>query len=470
MIARILDSHGVGSATSAIHYIAGEQDHKGESRDDVIHLFGDGQLVIDVTEAMSCKHRYLSSILSFTKEESARLSVDQVRELAESFAEHHAHPFGTNNIAGCAYLHIQDGRYDVHLVQAQHDFESGKRVDLYLDQLGDTQRIADWQDVQNFEHDLDDPRDPARQRLTKERIQEAENRKEMRSLVNARLERMHYNSELKSRADVCQELESLGFVIARQTKSSISISSPDLKQNIRLTGAIYHESYAGITDSRRAIEESQRRTREDRQKQYDAARTRLEQANKKRTARLSKKLKIDLAGRLQETYGNAGAERPDDFYSDDRSLSESRDKYCDSPDAVGIDQCEFICTDELQDDGISGAHLRNSSGEQHSESPRRSVHGQSEVTDGITPSNHEIPDPVSPAGRDQHHAESMRRVSASSRSLELASQRFGRTGDSERPGSKTTRGSLVSAIERVARSVARWIGRLTGDSGRFTPS
>jgi len=164
VIARILDGHGVGIATAAILYIAGDLNHKGESRDDVVHLFGDGQLVIDVTEAMTCKHRYLSSVLSFTKDESDRLNMDDIHELAKSFSEHHAHPFGTNNIVGCAYLHIQDGRYDVHLVQAQYDMESGKRVDLYLDQFGDTKRIGDWQDIQNFEHNLDDPRDPARLR------------------------------------------------------------------------------------------------------------------------------------------------------------------------------------------------------------------------------------------------------------------------------------------------------------------
>jgi len=471
MIACILESHGIGAATGAIHYIAGELDHKGEARDEVVHLFGDGQMVIDVTEAMTSKHRYLSSVLSFTKEESERLDMDEIRELAEEFANHHAHPFGTNNIAGCAYLHVQNGRYDMHLVQAQYDFESGKRVDLYLDQFWDTQRIADWQDIQNFEHNLDDPRDPARQRLTKERIQEAKNRKEMRSFINTRLESTHINGEVTSRADVCGELESMGFVIARQTKSSISITSPDLKQNIRLSGAIYHESYAGIKGSRRAIEESQRRTSEDRQKQYDTARTRLEQSNKKRTKRLSKKLNIELAERLQESHGRPEMERPDDLHAVYTELRDSHDNNFVKHEAVEFHQSKSICIEELSDNDLPRKGLRDSACGEGFENQRWSIHDQGEIKDGNAPSYNKITNPFAILSRNQLHAATMRRVSQSSQSLRRASQQLGGTGGSERPTVPTTRRNLIGAIEQIAKGISRWIGRLTGGgSGGFRPS
>jgi len=60
MIAKIVSGHGTGSAAPAIHYITGEKDHNGNVRDEVIHLFGDGQQIIDLTESMTCKHTYLS--------------------------------------------------------------------------------------------------------------------------------------------------------------------------------------------------------------------------------------------------------------------------------------------------------------------------------------------------------------------------------------------------------------------------
>jgi len=465
MIARILDGHGVGSASAAIYYIAGDLNHNGEARDEVVHLFGDGQLVIDTTEAMTCKHRYLSSILSFTKEESDGLGIDEVRELAESFSEHHAYPFGTNNIVGCAYLHIQEGRYDIHLVQAQYDMESGKRVDLYLDQFGDTKRIGDWQDIQNFEHKLDDPRDPARQRLTKERIQEAGNRKEMRTLINTRLERMHNNREISSRTDVCQELKSVGFVIARQTKSSISITSPDLKQNIRLTGAIYHESYGGIKDSRRAIDQSERSTCEDRQKQYESARTRLEQSNKKRTERLSKKLNIELTERLQESYGGAEMERLDDLHS---VLTEHRHSHHNDwvePETTGIHQWESIYIDGLSDNDLPRANLRIGARGKSPGKQRWSIHDQGEIKDGNAPSYNKITNPFAILSRNQLHAATMRRVSQSRQSIKRASQRLGGTGDSERSTDSTTRRNIIGAIEQTAKGIARWISGLTGCGG-----
>jgi len=465
MIARILEDHGIGSAREAIHYIAGELDHKGEARDEVVHLFGDGQMIIDVTEAMTSKHRYLSSVLSFTKEESERLDMDEIRELAEEFANHHAHPFGTNNIAGCAYLHVQDGRYDMHLVQAQYDFESAKRVDLYLDQFWDTQRIADWQDIQNFEHNLDDPRDPARQRLTKERIQEAKNRKEMRSFINTHLESTHINGEVTSRADVCGELESLGFVIARQTKSSISITSPDLKQNIRLSGAIYHESYGGIKDSQRAIEESQRRTSEDRQKQYDTARTRLEQSNKKRTKRLSKKLNIELAERLQESHGRPEMERLYDPHVVYTQLRGSPDNDSVKHEAIEFHQGESICIDGLSDNDLPRGNLRVGARESSPEHQRWSIHDQGEIKDGNAPSYNKITNPFATLSRNQLHAATMRRVSQSSQSLKRAGQRLDRTGDPERPTDSTTRRNIIGAIEQIAKGIARWIGGLTGCGG-----
>jgi len=468
MIARILDGHGIGSAEAAIHYIAGDLNHKGEARDKVIHLFGDGQLVIDVTEAMTCKHRYLSSVLSFTKEESERLDMDDIRELAEQFSNHHAHPFGTNNIADCAYLHIQDGRYDVHLVQAQYDMESGKRVDLYLDNLWDTKRIADWQDIKTFEYKLDDPRDPARQRLTKERIQEAKNRKEMRSFINMALEQAHLNGEINSQDNVCQQLESLGFTIARQTKSSISVTSPDLKKNIRLTGAIYRESYAGIKDSQRAIEESQRRAREDRREQYNKAKKRLEQSNQKRTERLSKKLKINLTERLQEAGGNTGEEGPDDLHTIFNELNSPHDTYITEFDRDRTCQDGLPSTQRLSNKDVTRENLRNNTAGEIYPNQRWSVSGQGGVNDDNAPSYNQITNAFAILSRTQLHAATMRKISQSNQSIERAGQRLEPTDDSQRPTGSTTRGSLVSAIERIAKGIAQWVEELTS-ARNYTP-
>jgi len=222
------------------------------------------------------------------------LNLDDIKQLAESFAAHHADPMGVEAIAGCSELHVENGRYDVHLVQVQMDMESGKRIDLYLDSCGDTQRIADWQDCKNYELKLDDPRDPSRMRLTNDKVRESTDREEMRKLVNNHLEQQTINGTLTSRSDVLHELQSLGFEIKRQNKKTISIKSPDLNQNIRLTGAIFHESFTGIEGVRGTIEAGQGRGGDDYRRQYEAAQARLAESNQKRIKRISKKLHIDF--------------------------------------------------------------------------------------------------------------------------------------------------------------------------------
>jgi hypothetical protein len=449
MIAKIIAGHGTGSAAPAIHYIAGKNNHKGKPRDDVIHLFGDGQQLIDLTEAMTCKHTYLSSVLSFTKEESARLSVDAIRQLAESFAAHHADPMGDSAIAGCAYLHREGGRYDVHLVQAQFDLESGKRVDLYLDSCGDTQRIADWQDCKNYELKLDDPRDPSRMRLTNDKIREAPKREEMRQLVNQHLLQRTIDGELTNRADVIHELKSLGFEIKRLTNQTISIRSPDLKQNIRLTGRIFNESFAGIEGIRETVEAGQRRSEEDYRNQYESARTRLAASNERRAERISKKLNVSFENRTARSPESHSLEPMADLDSIGRQLSAARRNRL-----VGYPEDQRInadhSDDSLSNQPISGEELCHRPASQCDAGQEWQLLDQTQLT-GVTheTTDNKIPDHRANDARTDRHAATMRGLSACSQHIEQASQRIGCTGASGESAFGSARRKVVAAIERL---------------------
>jgi len=455
MIVKIVSGHGTGSAAPAIHYIAGEVDHKGEKRDDVIHLFGDGQQVIDLTESMTCKHTYLSSVLSFTQEESDRLKLDDIRNLAESFAAHHAEPMGVEAIAGCAYLHVEDGRYDLHLVQVQMDMESGKRVDLYLDSCGDTQRIADWQDCKNYELKLDDPRDLSRIRLTNDKVRESKDRKEMRKLVNNHLEQQTLTGALTSRADVICELQSLGFEIMRQNKKTISIKSPDLNQNIRLTGAIYSESFTGIEGVRETIEAGQRRSEEDYRQQYETARTRLAESNEKRTARISKKLKIDLEARLQRTPQSHSPTTMANLDSIGRSLSIAR-RGRNLVGAEGQHPDPHGNAGELPNAAISGQAIRHRPAIEHTHRQERQLLDKTQIEgDHHESTFDQIPNYRAYVRRTKRHPETMCRLSTGSREIEQASQRIGTIGNSGGSVFDRARKATIEAIERFASYLER---------------
>jgi len=450
MIAKIVSGHGTGSAASAIRYVSGDTDHKGNKRDEVVHLFGDGQQIIDLTESMTCKHTYLSSVLSFAKEESAHLSLDTIHNLAAEFAKHHAEPMGINSIAGCAYLHIEDGRYDVHLIQAQLDMESGKRVDLYLDSCGDTQRIADWQDCKNYELKLDDPRDPSRMRLTNDKVRESKNREEMRAMVNKHLLQKVIDGETNNRVDVVTELQTLGFEVMRQNKKSISIKSPDLNQNIRLTGVIFNESFTGIEGIESTVAEGKRRNQADHERQYESAYNRLASSNKKRTERISKKLNINLEERSIRTQGfdfqdftpihySCGYWLPDTWRSWD--MGNPGSQYA-NQNGNAID---------LPDSTLPRAELRHRAEGERNDRQQRQLLDKSPIEgENHATSNHEIPNYRTNDERTKHHAGTMRGLSACSQEIEQASQGIGIAGATGGSMFGSARRTIVAAIECIS--------------------
>jgi len=478
MIAKIISNHGTGSAEEALRYTAGEYNHKGEKRDAVIHLFGDGQTVIDLTKSMRCKHTYLSSVLSFTKEEAARLSIPKIKRIAEGFAEHHAGGVGVASIAGCAYLHVENERYDVHLIQAQLDLQTGKRVDLYLDTCGDTQRIADFQDIKNYEFKLDDPRDPARQRLSSDKVREIKSREELRTKILNQLEQKHINGAINSRSDVCIHLESLGFTIARQTKNFISIKSSQFNKNFRLTGEIFNESYAGINGSREAIEASARRRKADYRQQYESACKRLTESNQKRDQRISKKLKVNLKARsfgLQQSDKTKTNNDLDSILSELSFTGRSRKlvsiQHGNIPEAGSNEQ--------FPDNPASKQNLRNHSTDEGTQSPEWELPHPTRLT-GETYEHtvYKVPSPRTHAKRAKRHAKAMHGLSESSRNIEQAGKHFGLPGFSGRAAFSRTREKTYASIERFSnllKNVALKLKKLLpgcrierGSSG-FTP-
>jgi len=478
MIAKIISNHGTGSAEGGIRYIASEYNHKGEKRGAAIHLFGDSQAVIDVTKSMRCKHRYLSSVLSFTKEETARLSITKVKQIAQDFAEHHAGVLGIAAIAGCAYLHVEDGKYDIHLIQAQLDLETGKRIDLYLDVCGDTQRIAYFQDIKNYELKLDDPRDPARQRLTSNKVREIKSREELRKIVLNQLEQQHINGGINSRADVCNNLELLGFTITRQTKSSISIKAPGFQKNFRLKGEIFNESYSGIDGSREAIKESARRRKTNYRQQYESSRQRLEESNKKRDQRISKKLKLDLEARSFGLQQSDKTKTNHDLGSIFAELSPGGlNRHLVSIQHGYIP--ETGRNEQLPNNTISEQDIRNYPSGESTQSPEWELPHRTQLT-GETHERtiYKVPSPRTHVARAKRHAKAMLGLSESSRDVEQASKHFGLPSLPGRTAFNRTREKTFASIERISNHIKNFALKLAksistlsrrGGSGGFTP-
>jgi len=247
MIAKIL-RNGDSDASKCIKYIEGGHDHKGDSRDRCVNLYGDSRMLLSVIKVMTRKWRYLSSTISFTKEESQRLSDDEILDLAFSFAKHLFVGTLLSNIPTVIQLHEHDGTIDVHIVQARYDTSIGKSFEPFVLKRGDLERLRLWQDLQIMENNkLDDPRETLRIRLVNppSRKLPKDKRRVVKSIQKDIL------SDFKSgcihnRDDVIKTIEDLGFTIKVKYLDSIVIQLADDLLGIKLKGAVYHESFKSI--------------------------------------------------------------------------------------------------------------------------------------------------------------------------------------------------------------------------------
>ncbi|PAP50783.1 relaxase, partial [Salmonella enterica subsp. enterica serovar Typhimurium] len=98
----------------------------------------------------------------------------------------------------------------------------------------DRPRVNAWQTLTNDRLGLCDPNDPERRReLTPGRDLPKNSQKAAES-ITAGLSHLAMQGLVRNRQDVINVLVSAGMTIARETKSSISIASPDGGKNLRL--------------------------------------------------------------------------------------------------------------------------------------------------------------------------------------------------------------------------------------------
>nr|WP_275973005.1 relaxase/mobilization nuclease domain-containing protein [Rosenbergiella epipactidis] len=138
--------------------------------------------------------------------------------------------------------HQDKGRLELNFVIPNIELHSGKRLQPYYDRA-DRPRVNAWQTLTNDRLGLSDPNDPERRReLTPGRDLPKNSQKAAES-ITAGLSNLAMQGLIRNRQDVITTLESAGMTIARETKSSISIASPDGGKNLRLKGALYERDF-----------------------------------------------------------------------------------------------------------------------------------------------------------------------------------------------------------------------------------
>lgn len=229
------NSRGAGSGSGPVDYLLGKE----RNREQAKTLRGDPERVKTLIDTCDFARTYTSGVLSFEEKDLPDADKQQLMDELEQTLL----PGLDKDQYSILWVEHQDkGRLELNFVIPNIELHSGKRLQPYYDRA-DRPRVNAWQTLTNDRLGLSDPNDPERRReLTPGRDLPKNNQKAAES-ITAGLSHLAMQGLVRNSQDVINVLESAGMTIARETKSSISIASPDGGKNLRLKGALYERDF-----------------------------------------------------------------------------------------------------------------------------------------------------------------------------------------------------------------------------------
>ena len=266
---------GKGSGSGPLNYLLGSN----KPREGAKVLYGNPKLTEQLINATPYKQKYKSGVLSFT-EDANQFSDEQKKDIMQRFEDTLFIGLETDQYDILWIEHTdKDGRLELNFVIPCQELRSGKSLQPFYAQA-DLTRVNAFKNIINKEYELTDPNEPERKRLINPYINnaprptpyDAKQKKKheddeiikdpadtyaLKAAIDRKvLERMK-KGMLNNRTSVLHLLENLGLAIERTTKSSISISHPAMKRNIRLKGAVYEEGFRSLEQRPHIIEDLQ---------------------------------------------------------------------------------------------------------------------------------------------------------------------------------------------------------------------
>lgn len=239
MIVQVFN-RGSGGGSGPVNYLLG----KGLDREGATLLRGDPEQVKELINSSRYAKKYTSGVLSFQEE---NLPEKDKQALMDSFEKALLSGLEKDQYSILWVEHRDKDRLELNFVVPNVELQTGKRLQPYYDKA-DRPRINAWKDIQNITYGLHDPNDPAnKQTLTRPKDLPRDKEAALEAINNGLLN-LAQSGEVKSRDDVVKALTGAGFIVARQTKNSISIVDPDGGKNIRLKGALYEQNFRFSTD------------------------------------------------------------------------------------------------------------------------------------------------------------------------------------------------------------------------------
>lgn len=258
---------GSGGGSGPIDYLLGKnRDRKGATL-----LRGNPEQTKRLIDSAGFSRNYTSIVLSFEEKE---ISPELRERCLNEFEEVLFPGLDVSQYSTLWVEHRDKGRIELNCLIANVELHSGKRLQPYYHKA-DSARVDAWKTIINAEHNLSDPSDPAKKQLHTVASALPRDKKALAEALTRGLTEQARAGKIISRSDVVEALEAIGLEVVRQTKSSISIKSPDGGQNIRLKGALYEQDFRVGADIGEALERGSREFRCDATRRTTEARERL---------------------------------------------------------------------------------------------------------------------------------------------------------------------------------------------------
>lgn len=276
--------HGQGSGSGPINYLLGSD----RQRADAKVLYGDPMMTEQLINATPFKQKYKSGVLSFT-ELADQITDKQKKDIMQRFEEtlfvglepdqydilwiEHRDKDKKYEVDKDGKKIIGSetgGRLELNFVIPCQELRSGKSLQPFF-AGADLVRVDALKNIINHEYKLTNPDDPIRKRNVNPYVDNAprpspfdvqnkEAAKEtddeiiknppshhlLKEAVDRKMLRLLDQGLINERFGVSYQLKRLGLAIERETKSSISVSHPSIKKNVRLKGFVYEEDFDGV--------------------------------------------------------------------------------------------------------------------------------------------------------------------------------------------------------------------------------
>nr|WP_015060781.1 relaxase/mobilization nuclease domain-containing protein [Psychrobacter sp. DAB_AL43B]AFF18198.1 MobA [Psychrobacter sp. DAB_AL43B] len=259
---------GKGSGAGPLNYLLVAKG--GKPREGAKVLYGDPKLTEQLINATPYKQKYKAGVLSFT-EDAEKFTDKQKKDIMQRFEDTLFIGLEPDQYDILWVEHSdKDGRLELNFVIPCQELRSGKSLQPFY-AGADLVRVNAFKNIINQEYELTDPNEPVRKRLTNPYVSNAPHptpfdkkskptKKEddqiianpestfaLKEAIDRKMRHFLEEKTLNSRSSVLYALKGMGLKVKRATKKSISVVHPTMKRNIRLKGAIYEDSFQGLS-------------------------------------------------------------------------------------------------------------------------------------------------------------------------------------------------------------------------------